>query len=79
MAISIDLLNNGVIRSFLVDDVESAGAVVVEHGLEGARVAVEEVLVVDQGVVGAEAQDGLVGPRTAEAAQAGVRDLGEGF
>ncbi len=36
----------------LVSDVEPLGAVEVEHGLEGARVAVEEVLVVNLERVG---------------------------
>ena len=60
-------------RSFLVDDVESAGAVVVEYGLEGARVAVEEVLVVDERVRVAELHDLLVRLGGGEEAEARAR------
>ncbi len=47
----------------LVDDVELAGAVEVEDGVEGARMAVEEVLVVNEAVGVAEVQDVVVGGR----------------
>jgi len=47
----------------LVDDVEPAGPVEVEHGVEGPRVPVEEVLVVDERVGVAQVQDLLVGRR----------------
>ena len=45
----------------LVDHVELPGAIEVEHRVEGARVAVEEVLVVNERVRVAVLQDGLVG------------------
>ena len=52
---------------------ESAGAVVVEYGLEGARVAVEEVLVVHERVRVAELHDLLVRLRVGEEAEARAR------
>ena len=54
---------------------ELAGAVEVEDGVEGARVAVEEVLVVEDGVVGAEVHDLVVRVGAAEEPQPRVRDL----
>ena len=55
----------------LVSDVELAGAVEVEDGVEGSGVAVEEVLVVSEGVVVAQPHDLLVGPGAGEHAQSG--------
>ena len=45
----------------------------VEDGREGARVSVEEVLVVDQWVIVAQFDDGLVTVAVPQTAQSGVR------
>ena len=58
-------------NAHLVDHVELVGAVKVEYGLEGARVAVEEVLVLGEGVGVAQVQDFLVRGRVGQPAQPG--------
>ena len=56
----------------LLHQMQLARAVEVEDGGKGARVAVEEVLVVGQGVVVAEVQQRVVGAALPQLAQARV-------
>jgi hypothetical protein len=63
-----DLINHPVLQvvaegqhAHLINDVELPRAVEVEDGVEGARVAVEEVLVVHEAVGVAKAEDVVVG------------------
>ena len=59
----------------LIRHVKLARPVEVEDGVEGPRVAVKEVLVVEEGVVGAQVHDGSMGVGLAQAAKARVGEL----
>ena len=68
--LQVDLIDAPEVKVFgeshdahLVDDVKTPGPVKIEHGVEGPRVTIEEVLVVDERVRVAEVKDLLVSRR----------------